>query len=66
VYYYFEREEVMETTTVVVKESTVVCVGNEKESILRPAWTSSDLHAYRHKHINGTIYTDFYHRRMGL
>jgi len=56
----------METTTVEVKESTVVCVGNEKESILRPAWTSSDLHAYRHKHINGTIYTDFYHRRMGL
>ena len=43
-----------------------IAVGNEKESINRPAWTSTDLHACRHKHVMGGVIENHYVRSRGL
>ena len=43
-----------------------IAVGNEKESINRPAWTSTDLHACRHKQAMGGVIENHYVRSRGL
>ena len=41
-------------------------LGGDRKSLDRPAWTSTDLHAYNNKHtFGGKILKDYYIKSMG-
>lgn len=38
---------------------------NDKQSLQRPAWTQDDLHAYRHRHLQGRVIENYFTKSKG-
>ena len=48
-----------------IKKRDIV-LGSDRRSLDRPAWTTFDREAYRHKHKNSEIIKNYYVKREGL